>query len=269
VRNLLWWLIMCLVAVTVLIVGCKKSATDSEEEDLNVLVVSNYAVVNAYIDTNFTKNIDGIKISVKDVAEDTLAEQDLKGFDVVLLFEDGNFGNSQKVGNMIYKYVMAGGNVVIGTFYWQDGWGNLEMIVPLYGESCRYQVDSLGSTIEHSLTKGVNYVRSYYRGGPNTLRENATAVAWWSNEDVFMAFNKPKGTITMVTTYPGENYFYETRGLPPDSVGGDFYRVWNNALKWTARNTIPSQPLGKSTPIQLQGVSRTKAIRENARTGTE
>jgi len=234
-------------------VGCKDKATDPEEEDLKVLVVSNFAPGNAWIDTNFTKNIEGLKISLIDVSGDTISAEDLKGFDVVLLFEDGLFGNSVSVGNQLYKYVMGGGDLVIGTFYWQNrsddirggAWGDLEMIEPLYGGSCRYSVDSLGTTLDHSLTKGLNSLKSYYRGGPNTLRGNATAVAWWSNEDILIAFNKPKGTITMVTTYPAENYYYEVRGYP-DSVEGDFFRVWDNALKWTARNTLAPQAITKS-----------------------
>jgi hypothetical protein len=242
-RNFFGTLILFSLAAMVLIVGCKDSATEPEVEGLNILVVSNFEEGNAWIDTNFTKQMEKIKITTIDVSTDTLVAEDLEGFNVILLYEDGIFGNSASVGNMIYKYVMAGGDLVIGTFYWQDhsgeqwngSWGDLEMIEPLYSGSCRYTVDSLGSTIDHPLTAGVNSLKTFYRGGPNTLRENATAVAWWSNEDILIAFNKPKGTITMVTTYPAENYYFETRGNP-DAVEGDFFKLWENALRWTAQN---------------------------------
>jgi hypothetical protein len=216
-------------------------------------VVSNFPEANAWIDTNFTQNMEGIQIVVLDVWQDTLRTEDLQGINVVLLYEDGIFSQSTTVGNILYQYVMSGGNLVIGTFYWQDhtnagwggSWGDLEMIEPLYNGSCRYQVDSLGTTIDHPLTSGINSLKTYYRGGPNTLRNNATAVAWWSNEDVMIAFNKPGGTITMVTTYPAENYYAETRG-DPDPVEGDFFKLWENALKWTAaqgNNAAQSKPL--------------------------
>jgi hypothetical protein len=64
--------------------------------------------------------------------------------------------------------------------------------------------------------------------------------------DPLIAFNKPNGTITMVTTYPAENYYFESRGFP-DAVEGDFFRLWENALKWTAAQ---SNSATRSTPPQ-------------------
>lgn len=249
-RHNFWMFLLFSVAVSLLIVGCKDSATEPEVDEVNVLVLSNFAPGNAWIDTNFTQHMEKIKITHIDISIDTIVAEDLDGFGVVLLYEDGIFSNSTKVGNMLYKYVMAGGDLVIGTFYWQDhtgagwggSWGDLEMIEPLYSGTCRYSVDSLGTTVNHPLTEGVNSLKTYYRGGPNTLRDNATAVAWWSNQDVFIAYNKPAGTITMVTTYPAENYYFETRGNP-DAVEGDFFKVWENALRWTAQNTIAAQTM--------------------------
>ncbi|MDP2958763.1 MAG: carboxypeptidase regulatory-like domain-containing protein, partial [Longimicrobiales bacterium] len=60
----------------------------------------------------------------------------LATFNVVLLYENGVYGNAVNVGNRVAQYVALGGNVVIGTFYWQnrsDGgwsysWGALEAI---------------------------------------------------------------------------------------------------------------------------------------------
>ena len=53
----------------------------------------------------------------------------------------------------------------------------------------------------------------------------------------------------MVTTYPAENYYWESRG-DPEPVEGDFFKVWENALRWTAQNRISSTPLTK--PIYKQ-----------------
>lgn len=258
-RNFLSLLMLISLASALLIVGCKDSATDPELEGIEILVISNNAETIAWIDTNFTNNMEKVRISVIDVSLDTLRAEDLEGFDVILLYEDGTFSNSIPVGNRLYQYVMSGGDLVIGTFYWQDrsgegwngSWGDLEMIEPLYGGTCRYNLDSLGSTVSHPLTEGVNSLKSFYRGGPNTLRSNATAVAWWTNQDILIAFNKPMGTITMVTTYPAEDYYWETRGNP-EAVEGDFFRLWENALRWTALNTIaPETALPKSAFKQI------------------
>lgn len=240
-RNFIMSFLLLSLGAALLMQGCQSSSTNPKEDGIKVLVVSNFSNGNAWIDTNFTENMEGITIVTLDVEDDTVRAEELQDIDVVLLYEDGTFGNSTTVGNMIYQYVMAGGNLVIGTFYWQDrsgytwsgDWGDLEMIDPLYGGSCRYSTDSLGTTLSHPLTNGVNSLKTYYRGGPNTLRDNATAVAWWSNEDVLIAFNKPAGTITVVTAYPAEDYYWESRGNP-DAVEGDYFKLWENALKWTA-----------------------------------
>ena len=106
---------------------------------------------------------------------------------------------------------MSGGNLVIGTFYWQDrsdggwgsSWGNLELIDPLFGGSCDYESGNLSSIVDHPLTEGLNSLYcSFHRGGPSILRENATAVAWWDDGDPLIAFNQPDGLITAVTMWP-------------------------------------------------------------------
>ena len=240
-QTILRSMVLFSLALTLLVFGCKNSGTDPQEDGIKVLVVSNFPEMNAWIDTNFTANMEGVQIIVLDVEQDTVDTEDLQGINVVLLFEDGIFSQSTLVGNLLYQYVMSGGNLVIGTFYWQDhtgsgfggSWGDLEMIHPLFRGSCDYRTESLGTTLNHPLTAGLTSLKTYYRGGPDSLRNNATAVAWWSDGDVLIAFNKPGGTITMVTTHPAENWWYEFRGSP-DPVEGDFFKLWENALKWTA-----------------------------------
>jgi len=75
------------MASALLIVGCKDSATAPELEGIEILVISNVAESNAWIDTNFTNNMEKVRISVLDVSIDTLEAEDLEGFDVILLYD--------------------------------------------------------------------------------------------------------------------------------------------------------------------------------------
>ena len=223
-------------------ISCSAASDDSNDGMTNVLIISNEEAGNMWIDTSYTKYMSGIEFSYINVDDSLPNISDFEGFDVVLLYEDGSIGNGSEIGNLLYSYVMAGGNLVLGTFYWQgrtDGgysgsWGNLEMIDPLFYGSCDYAYDSLGSVSNHDLTQGVTSLKTYYRGGADSLRNNATAVAWWNDGDVLVAYNKPNGTITAVTTAPHEGYYWDSRQFPNEPEG-DFFRLWENALKWTGR----------------------------------
>lgn len=214
----------------------RKTNPPATAGDLEVLVISNNFSENEWIAATFADSMDGLTFRTFDASFDTPSVAFLDSFRVILLFEDGTFSNATAVGDRLYEYVMNGGNLVIGTFYWQDrsdggfggSWGNLELIDPLFGGSCRYQVDSLGVLDPHPLTEGITGLTAYWRGGPVTLRNDATAVAWWANGDIFMAFNQPAGKITAVTLFPAEPY------VDSGEWSGDIFKVWENAIKWTA-----------------------------------
>lgn len=236
-QNKLKFILLATILSGLLISSCSNSTeTDKGYPFTSVLVISNEQASNDWIDTTFVKFIPEIEITTMDVRDSVPELADLDGYDVVLLYEDGIFSNSGPVGDVIYDFVMGGGNLVLGTFYWQDRsdggysgtWGNLELIDPMFGGACRYAWDSLGVTLDHPLTDGVDSLYTRYRGGPDSLRSNATAVAWWADGDILMAYNKPAGVITAVSTYPAEGYYYE------DMSRGDEFRLWENALKWTA-----------------------------------
>jgi hypothetical protein len=138
------------------------------------------------------------------------------------------------------------------------------MVDPIFFNSCDYTTDSLGAVITHPLTAGVNSLVTYYRGGVDSLREGATAVAWWADGDILIAFNRPHsaGTITAVTTAPHEGYYWDSR-QDPDEPQGDFFKLWENALKWTA-----SQGSGFSknaVKLSKQSYNRIKPAEQNVR----
>lgn len=216
-----------------------QTCDDGVCEDLNVLKVlllSNSDAGNNWIKENFSLNIPMIDIDSMDVLTSVPSLDSLLDYDVVLLFESGVFDNSTNVGELLYGYVMGGGSLVIGTFYWQDrsgsgwdgSWGALELIDPIYGGSCDYETAGLGDVDPHPLTKDLGSLSTEFRGGPATLRDDAVAVAWWDDGDPLIAFNEPgAGRITAVTTCPEEPRYNE--------VQGDFFILWRNVLHWTAQ----------------------------------
>jgi hypothetical protein len=239
------------------------SSNEDTGGKIKVLILSNFEGGNTWIDTSYVKYMDNISFSSFNIADSIPTLSDFVGYDVILLYEDGIFDEAMYTGDSLYYYVMAGGNLVIGTFYWQDRtsggygssaatWGMLESIDPLYGGSCVYEYDSLGVTENHPLTKGVNSLVTYYRGGSDSLRANATAVAWWFDGDVLMAYNKPNGagTITSVTAAPQEGFYWDWRGRP-NKPDGDFFTLWENVLKWTGAQgngfSLAASQLLKST----------------------
>ncbi|MGA1795239.1 MAG: choice-of-anchor D domain-containing protein [bacterium] len=199
---------------------------------INVLVMSPVTDYD-WVAENFGANMTDVAFETYDIIYDVPDLEYLKAFDVVLMFSNYSPLNSSKVGDRLYEYVMSGGNLVMGNFYWIErdwgmGWGALETIDPLYGGFCdgRYAELDTNSIIPHPLTTGLTRLGCIGRGGPVTVRDDATAVAWWTDGDPLLVFNEPAGRITAVTTFPAAPLY--------EPVIGDFYLLWENALKWTA-----------------------------------
>lgn len=205
----------------------------------HILVISNTTGNNGWIQSNFPTHMDGFDFETWNFADSVPTVEQLNQFDAILLFENGTEGAiCDSVGDRMHDYVMGGGNLVIGTFYWQDrsdggygevGWGNLESIDPIIAnDGDAYNEDTLGTWINHPLTRGLDSITCEYGAGYDSLRAGATAVAWWTSGEIFMAYNKPEGRIVALTLWPAEpsqNPFYIYNG---------FYRAWENALLYAA-----------------------------------
>ena len=212
---------------------------------LECLVVSNQHADTAAAD--LASQIPGITFDSLDVASYTPTQSDLAPYDVVLLFEDGYFSNAVNVGDALYQWFSGGGvGVVMGTFYWQEigypggsGWGDLELVQPMDPATtgCEYDEDDLDPTtlVNHPITNGVSalYGQSY-RGGTQ-LAAGATQVATWTTanqagtEDPVAAYLEELGSRTVgVSIAP----HYGVIGAYGQSFSGDFYTLYENALKW-------------------------------------
>jgi hypothetical protein len=213
-----------------------------------VLVLSNMPNGNAAIRDSFPLYMPGFTFDTMYVGSQTPSLATLQAYRLVLLYEDGLFPNSVNVGDTVAAYVQAGGNVVIGTFYWQDrsdnqefngaGWGALEALDPFFGpEGSEYRPDSLHapSVVAHPMTAGVTslYVPSYHGGV--VAKPGTTVLAYWSDA---CSLCSPDNQTPMV------GYRIETGGQRIVGVSmapqyamyggyrGDFYRLWGNVLGW-------------------------------------
>jgi hypothetical protein len=146
----------------------------------SVLVLANHDDGNTAIIDSFPVYEDHLTIDTMNVASQTPTVAFLRQYDAVLLYEDGLFTNAPNVGDSVAAYFQAGGNVVLGTFYWQDrsdnpeyasahGWGDLETLDPFTApEGSEYREDHLdvSSIVAHPIMAGVDslWVDGYHGG---------------------------------------------------------------------------------------------------------
>lgn len=183
----------------------------------------------------------------------------LATFSMVFLYENGIFSNSRPVGDALAQYLENGGNIVMGTFYWQDrsdsgwgdrgsteGWGALEEWDPFVacrtGPPCpsnggsEYNYSELDPTsiVPHPLTDGVTslWVNSYHGGV--TAKDGTAVLASWDDGVPLIGFRIGAGgqRIVGVSVFPGYMDF--------GGFGGDFYQVWENTIRWAGAGSTPS-----------------------------
>jgi hypothetical protein len=186
----------------------------------------------------------------------------LTQFDAVLLFANGHFNESVSLGSEIAAYVQAGGNLVIGSFYWQNrsdsnlgspGWGALEALDPFAslvdpqtgvgGET--YRAGSLGlvttgdNATSDALVQGLSALTSTgYRGGV-VAKAGTTVVARWSDGTPLVGYRILPGgqRLVAISLYPASG----------PAATGDVLALWDNAVRWTgaaggSRNASPAPP---------------------------
>jgi hypothetical protein len=217
----------------------------------DVLVISNFPGGNQVILDSFPQYMTGFNFDTLEVRAQTPSLALLMQYPVVLLYEDGLFPNAPNVGDTVAAYVQGGGNLVIGTFYWQDrsdnvqfpnnyGWGQLETLDPFLGPyGSEYRPDSLspGSIVAHPMTAGITtlFVPSFHGGV--MAKPGTTVLARWSDACTLCApdtqtpllgyrIEANGQRIVGVSLYPAYPYY--------GNYGGDFYRLWANVLDWAS-----------------------------------
>ncbi|MDA0327837.1 MAG: hypothetical protein O2958_02310 [Gemmatimonadetes bacterium] len=160
----------------------------------------------------------------------------LNQHDVVLLMMNGLFDESVALGNQVANYVTAGGNVVVGSFYWQGrsdsgkasaGWGAFESIDPFNSTGgARYTLGAINANniVAHPLTLGVTTLTSTGYWGGVTVRTGTTVVAEWADGTPLIGYRILPGgqRIVGVSLFPASDA----------AAGGDVQALWENAVSW-------------------------------------
>ena len=169
----------------------------------------------------------------------------LKQYDVVLLYSNGLFNESSALGDQIASFVSLGGNVVFGSFYWQvrngggketTGWGGLEGIDAFSSAGgAVYTSGSLGSVTDHALTHGVGSLSSSgFRGGA-VAKGGTTVVASWSDGAPLVGYKTLSAGQRMV----GVSLFPAHSGV--GGVSGDTGQLWKNAVRFAGAAGGPAR----------------------------
>jgi carboxypeptidase family protein len=165
----------------------------------------------------------------------------LRSFDAIVLYENGSYDHATAVGDRIAQYVNAGGNLIIGSFYWQNrsdggyghpGWGALEgMDVLGSSGGTRYAQGSVGSLSEHPITDGVApFSVPRWWGG---VSGGGNVVATWSDGTPLAAYSIHAGgqRVVAISAFPGLM----------GSADGELAKLWGNAVRWAASAGGPNQ----------------------------
>lgn len=226
---------------------------------------------------NLAVQIPGNTYTGVDVSQTTPSLASLTAsFDLILLYEDGVFGNSTPVGNVVAQFAQAGHAVILATFYDQDrsdatngstvphGWGTLEALDPdtTDGVGTAYALRTLDPTsiVASPLTVGVTSLAALrgnpgpYAGG-NQAKPGTFVVATWAQPN---ALGLPDPAIAYRITgdacviqigiavdYPVLTTF-NTLGT---DFSGNYYQVWANAFAFGA--TGCQVAIGPGNPAQI------------------
>jgi hypothetical protein len=191
----------------------------------------------------------------------------IAAYDVLLVFEDGTFGNATAVGAAAAAFANAGHAVVLGTFYEQErsdgppvngphGWGPLEALDPNTsdGAGTPYAPRALNTAtlVVHPLSAGISSLTSLKFAGGNDAKSGTSVIGTWDvanargRGDPAIAFRRT-GAACVVHIAIAPNY--PSIGVYGVDFGGDFYRLWKNAFDFGAANCTAASVLAPPETI--------------------
>lgn len=168
-------------------------------------------------------------------------------YNAVLLYEDGVFGGSQILGNRVAEYLAQGGNLVVGTFYWQNrsdgpfetrGWGALEDsdIFSAAG-GAKYTSGSMDpdSKVEHTVMSGVDSIESTGFWGGVAGGGSGVLARWKDGTPLIGVSGSSAGTRIVAISF-----------FPVGGTSGDGTLLYANALHWAGTGNASSGATGSS-----------------------
>ncbi len=169
---------------------------------------------------------------------------ELRPFDAVGVFSRTTYYNKTALGDTLAAYVDGGGGVVIGNFSFNGTLTNLAGRI-MTGNYATINVGTnyaISDTIgwrnrSHPVMSRVDSVRELFRANAR-FAPGAESVARWSDGKPYIAVSANRKVIGL-NQYPGViNY-------NPPQRGGDWARVWHNALYYVA-----GIPVGMEEPAE-------------------
>jgi hypothetical protein len=214
--------------------------------EINLLVLSGGDLDDTQTVADLFANTPGVTTQTFFYVNRTPGLSTLRQYDVVLLFTNGIFDETTAVGSELAQYIQAGGNLVIGSFYWQGrgdsgfgspGWGALESFDPFTSDvdpftgkgGATYAANALNGNniVAHPLTLGVTSLTSVAGYSAGVLaKPNATVVASWQDGAPLVGYRVLGGgqRIVAVSLFPS--------AAIPTEVRGDVQVLWENAVTW-------------------------------------
>jgi hypothetical protein len=214
--------------------------------EINLLVLSGGDFDNTQPVADLFANTPGVVTDQFFYVNQTPGLNLLRQYDVVLLFTNGIFDETTALGDELAEYVGVGGNVVIGSFYWQGrsdsgltspGWGALEAIDPFLGDidpltgsaGATYTANDLNGNniVAHPLTLGLTSLVSVAGYSAGVLaKPTATVVASWTDGAPLVGYHilGAGQRVVAVSLFPAASV--------PTEVIGDVQVLWENAVTW-------------------------------------
>jgi hypothetical protein len=162
----------------------------------------------------------------------------LRAYDVVLVFQNGLFEQSEALGGDLTRFASLGGNLVLATFFWQGrsdgeagvvGWGPLEDLDPFNSTGgAAYRAGALGTVEPHEMTAGLTALTSTGLWGGVSAKTGTTVVASWDDGTPLIGFTTGTAgqrlvSVSLFPAHAAPNYC---------CVTGDFQLLWQNVVRW-------------------------------------
>lgn len=232
-------LIICAILLSI---SCSSSSSESKKktrkQNLNVLIISFHDTDLNEV-AKWSNHMPNYNIVTHHGATSVTSAQ-LDTQDVVILFSN-HVSNTKAIGDSVYKYVMDGGHVILGTFYAQQAgsqtsgqdYGLLETITPTYHNKNAYRNDTLIVSGSHPILTGIDTLITYYGAGSDSIQNGGEELLTWNNGETLLAVNEPAGRLFNLSVFPSESRFNTVLKTASNSDNlENFFKLWASAIRF-------------------------------------